>query len=77
MKATTVYELSNGQRYDTLKEAKRKCEAIYATELSYLAAKVVEQKKHTDVMIFLDANLERFIALRALKNDIELIIDNE
>jgi hypothetical protein len=56
--------------------AKRHAEKVYGEALSSVARKIVALDwKYVATMEFLDANLDAFIELKALKDDIALIKD--
>lgn len=77
MRRVVKWELSDGALFDDAHVAKRRAESRYGQALSRLAHKLVAVEKYTAMCEYLDNDLEEFIALKALKADIELTRDDE
>jgi len=75
MEKLTAYKLNDGQIFDNYKDAKKKAESLYATALSKIAAKILDHGKHTDLMAFIDENLDVFGELNELREDKDSIDD--
>jgi hypothetical protein len=72
MKWVQRIQTRDGMVHETEKAAKRHAEARYADKLLPLSHKLIAQRLG-DLAGFVDANLDKFLELKALKDDIELI----
>lgn len=73
MKRRVVYFLSSGQMFFDTKAAEKAADKNYGEALSRLAHRLVREEKYSAMMTFVDENLDRFIELRDLKEDIKLV----
>lgn len=79
MKEVTKYELLDGSVYNTLAEARRKADVKYTSEAAQLTAKLLRHHQNTAyatkfqaVKDFIHDNLDSFINLKALRDDMEV-----
>lgn len=73
MKWVQRIQTIDGVLHETPQAAKRHAEARYADKLLPLAGKLVQIGKYTAMADYLNNNLDQFLELRALKDDIVLV----
>jgi hypothetical protein len=76
MKAVTRIQTFDGQLHETEYDAKNHVERIYGELLSSIAHKLVRIEKYTAMCDFVDANLDLFTQLSAIKADLLMVEDN-
>lgn len=76
MKRVTKFETLDGKLFDSERDAKRHAEKRYGDALLSLGRRLTHQS-YTFVTDFIDENLEAFIQLKALKQDYDLIENEE
>lgn len=76
MKSLIKYEALDGSLHDSVKDAKRHIEAIYANKLASVAHKMVQLQKYSAIGDFIDENLALFAELQTIKNDLVLTSDD-
>lgn len=72
MQRITAYVTSDGKLFTEHDKAKRHAKARHADALLALARALCVIDKYVDTAEYIDANLEKFLALSALKADIEI-----
>lgn len=72
MERITKLKTADGALHDTETDARKHAEARYANALLSLAHRLVRIEKYSAVTEFLDANLDAFADLTALKRDIQI-----
>lgn len=77
MKRKAAFILNNGFISFSEEGARKEAEKIYGLMLSRLAHQLIHQEKYTAMMTFIDENLDHFIELKALKDDINLEEEKE
>ena len=77
MKRVTHIQTADGKLHDTVQQAQRYADVRYTDAVSQLAAELVRIDKYQDMKDYVDANLGRFTALRALKDDLTPPDDDE
>ena len=70
MKRVTRYQTLDGELHPSVHAATNHAERRYGDALTSLAHQAVRQEKYTQMVAFLDGNLDAFAALKALKADI-------
>lgn len=73
MKWVQRIQTRDGALHETAREAKKHAEVMYGNKLLPLAGKLAQMDKYSAVSDYLDANLDTFLELKALKDDLELI----
>lgn len=63
----------DGALHETARDAKKHAEVMYANKLLPLAGKLAQMDKYSAVSEYLDANLDKFLELKALKDDLLLV----
>lgn len=71
MKTVTKIQTQDGCLHDNEQRAKSHADQVYGEALSKAAHKLSHLTKYSDWMEFIDANLDTFTKLKALKDDIE------
>jgi len=75
MKLISCYESATGNIYKTQKEAEREIEKAYGAILTKISSEMVHlDGKYTSIVSFIDANLERFVNLAQIKEDLRVTI---
>lgn len=69
MKWVSKVQTSDGTLHDNAQKAQHHAEVRYGEALTQLAHKLVRCEKYTQMCEFLDANLDAFLQLKALKDD--------
>lgn len=69
-----MYETLDGNKYSSEHEAKKHIEKIYADLLLDIGRKLANQN-YTNVTDYVDRNLQRFIQLARIKENMTLEID--
>jgi hypothetical protein len=77
MRRVTKVMTQDGKTHDTEKDAIRHAGAVYGRALTDLAHKAVRIDKYGPMCEWIEANLYAFIALHALKLDMEMIEDDD
>ncbi len=78
MRQKTVVETSDGGTHDTLKDAQKHLDNQYGNLLTSLTHKlVVTDLKYLALMDFVEAHLDDFVKLKALKIEAENYTDEE
>lgn len=72
MEEITAYLTSDGKIFTEHAKAKRHAEARHADALLALARALSVLDKYRDTAEYIDANLDKFLAVAALKNDIAI-----
>jgi hypothetical protein len=74
MKKIVVYEIFNGDRFDTYNEARKRIEWHHANLLSSITNKILTQGdgKYVKTGDWIDKNLELFLDLYKIKQDLHL-----
>lgn len=72
-----AYKTSDGQIFESQKDALRHADNRYGNALTSLAHKLVQIEKYKDMVPFLEENLHLFMEVSALKQDCELIEDGD
>lgn len=62
----------DGLLHDNTIKAERHAESLYGLALCNLARQLVQIDKYRAMTEFVDANLAQFVALKALKDDVQL-----
>jgi hypothetical protein len=78
MKTITMYVTFDNARHATQKDALRHLEALHGNKLSSLAARLLQEGncKHISTGNFIDENLPLFAELQRIKDDMQLITDD-
>jgi len=76
MKAVTRIQTSDGKIHESRKEALKYLEVRYANILCPIGAKL-HTLKYTEILEYLDTNLEKFAELLQLKSDMNFVSDEE
>lgn len=68
----TIYQTLDGAHHDTPDDAKRHLDRLYGAVLTSLAHQAIRVEKYAAMCDFLDSNLDAFIELKRLRDDMEL-----
>lgn len=77
MKTVPMIVTNDGAQHTSVERATRHAEARYGDALSRLAHRLIQCDKYTAMQDYIDANLEAFISLKTLKDDIALETEEE
>jgi hypothetical protein len=77
MKTVTMIQTQDGEYHTDEQSAKRHADKVYGEALSVMAARLVRIEKYSPMMDFIDANLDEFRKLKALRDDYELQAESE
>ena len=79
MKRVQRYQTSDGIVHDSFERAHKHADNRYGFALTTLAHKLLRVDKYKDMVLFLedDANIQKFLELQKLKDDIKLEVDEE
>jgi hypothetical protein len=72
MQRITAYVTSDGKIFTEQDKAKRHAKARHADALLALARALCIIQKYSETAEYIDANLDKFLAVAALKNDIAI-----
>lgn len=72
MRSLIVYQTSDGQQFEHREDADRHADRRYGELVTKLAHELVQIDKYSRMALFIDENLDRFVALKALKDDMQL-----
>lgn len=76
MQKVTKYQTLDGFLHDTEQAASHHADKVYGVVLSSLAHEALRVEKYSDMLEFFNKNLDRFLKLQALKEDMELQEDD-
>lgn len=71
MKKITKIQTLNGVLHDDVKSAKRHLEKLYGDHLLAIGRSLANSS-YTNVTEYIDSNLDAFVKLKAIKDDMEL-----
>lgn len=77
MKWVSFVQTSDGKIHRDALRAAEYAETRYQNALSSIAHRMVHQDKYTKMMEFVDAHLDEYVNLKALKDDIKLDKDED
>jgi hypothetical protein len=77
MKTVTMIQTQDGEYHTDERSAKRHADKVYGEALSVMSARLVKIEKYSPMMDFIDANLDEFQKLKALRDDCELETDSQ
>lgn len=72
-----MWKTLDGTMHKTAEEAKRYADAKYTHAVTSLAGILITLDKYQKIKTFIDQNLDRFVALSALKADMQIPEDSE
>lgn len=72
MRQVVKIQTRDGVLHDSPEDARRHADRVYGEALTRLAHRAVALDKYTKMVDFLDANLDAFVELKALKQDMEM-----
>lgn len=76
MKKVTKYQTLDGVLHDTEQAARHHADKVYGVVLSSLAQEALRVEKYSDMLEFFNKNLDRFLKLQTLKDDMKLQEDD-
>lgn len=77
MEIVKRYIVNDGSLFESEKLARHYLDKIYGDKLLPLASKLVNFDKYTEMVSYIDENLDKFIELKRIKDDMNLIALDE
>lgn len=73
MKTKIVYITFDNVGHESAKDAERYLDRIYGNKISRISHQIVHLRTYADVSDFIDNNLDKFIELKKIKDDMVLV----
>lgn len=74
MRQVTMYQTFDGQRFPSVRDARKHLDHEYTNRVSDLAAGIARLDKYQQIKDYIDLNLQRFVDAMAYKED--MVLDN-